>query len=60
MAQPQDAQPIEVTDELHSCPECGYEQGFHVAFVRVGDGRQLRIDLICPSCATRYNLDRVI
>ncbi len=50
------AEPIEVADELHACPRCDYTDGFHVAFVREGDA--LRLDLICPSCSARYNLNR--
>ena len=53
-----EAQPIEVGDELHACPACGYAQGFHVAFVR--DGEALRLELICPSCGARYNLNKLI
>ncbi len=52
--------PIEVTDDLHICPQCGYTDGFHVAFVREGQTDSLRLDLICPSCSARYTLNRHI
>ena len=50
--------PVDFGEELSVCPECGYKDGFHVAFVRAGDA--LRVELICPSCSARYNLDRTI
>ncbi len=25
---------ITIEEELHICPECGYEDGFHTSFVR--------------------------
>jgi hypothetical protein len=52
-------EPIEVGDELHICPSCGYTDGFHVAFVREPED-VLRMDLICPSCGARFNLNRRI
>jgi len=52
------AQSIDFEDELSVCPECDYKDGFHVAFVRAAGA--LRIELICPSCSARYNLDRTI
>jgi len=55
-----EAEPIEVTDELHACPRCDYTNGFHVAFVREGEGDSLRLELICPSCSARFNLNRHI
>ena len=51
---------IEVGDELSVCPKCGYADGFHVAFVREGQTDSLRLDLICPNCSARYNLNRHI
>ncbi|MDP6634356.1 MAG: hypothetical protein QGG42_05625 [Phycisphaerae bacterium] len=54
------AEPIEVAGELHACPRCDYTNGFHVAFVREADGDALRLELICPSCSARFNLNRCI
>ena len=53
-------EPIEVADELHACPNCDYTDGFHVAFVREPDGEALRLELICPNCSSRFNLNRHI
>ncbi len=53
-------EPIEVADDLYACPACDYTDGFHVAFVREGEGDSLRLELICPSCSARFNLNRRI
>jgi hypothetical protein len=55
-----ESEPIEVADELHVCPSCGYTDGFHVAFVREPEGDSLRMELICPNCSVRFNLNRHI
>jgi len=39
-------------DEFRVCPSCGYEYGFHVSFLRDGEG--YRIVLVCPECGARY------
>ena len=54
------SEPIEVADELHACPRCDYDNGFHVAFVREPEGDSLRLELICPSCSARFNLNHRI
>ena len=54
------AEAIEVGDELSVCPKCGYADGFHVALVREGQTDSLRLELICPNCSARYNLNRHI
>lgn len=53
MPDPTQTQDVRIEHELHACPQCPYEQGFHVAFVREGQG--LRLELICPSCGSRFN-----
>ncbi len=53
-----DPRPIQVGADLHRCPDCGYRQGFHLAFVPEDD--KLRIHLICPSCSARFDLGRCI
>jgi len=44
---------VRVEEELSSCPRCGYETGFHVAFRR--RVRELVVFLICPSCSARFS-----
>ncbi|MDR4507048.1 MAG: hypothetical protein MRJ65_02215 [Candidatus Brocadiaceae bacterium] len=46
--------PIFIEKELHICPECGYEDGFHTSFVRITKETG-KIILICPSCHARYD-----
>ncbi|MFO0795761.1 MAG: hypothetical protein U0586_17050 [Candidatus Brocadiaceae bacterium] len=48
--------PISIEKELHICPQCGYEDGFHTSFVRVTKGT-CKIIPICPSCHARYDPD---
>jgi len=43
---------IDVGRELSSCPDCGYNTGFHVGFRR--RERMLQVVLICPSCRARF------
>jgi predicted RNA-binding Zn-ribbon protein involved in translation (DUF1610 family) len=47
-----------VEGELSSCPECGAEGGFHVAFRRVGPktDRKLAVILVCPACGHRFTV----
>ncbi|MEB2309830.1 MAG: hypothetical protein OZ917_11080 [Candidatus Brocadiaceae bacterium] len=47
---------IKIEQELHTCPNCGYKDGFHMSFVRVTK-ETCRIILICPSCHARYDPD---
>ena len=58
---------IKPGEELHTCPSCGYEYGFHTSFVSVNvgtDGKEspvkstgavYRIILICPECGARFD-----
>jgi transcription elongation factor Elf1 len=58
---------ITVADELHACPECGYEYGFHCSFVHINEGKEgkdnpvkstrdvYRVILICPNCGARFD-----
>jgi transcription elongation factor Elf1 len=56
---------LPVENELHTCPDCGYERGFHTSFVRAsasGDNpvktvqEVFRVVLICPECGARYDV----
>ncbi|HHT9109728.1 MAG TPA: hypothetical protein ACFYDZ_01045 [Candidatus Brocadiaceae bacterium] len=46
--------PISIDKELHICPQCGYDDGFHTSFVRL-TGEKYKIILICPNCHSRFN-----
>jgi len=52
-------QPISIEKELHVCPQCGYDDGFHTSFVRTTKDT-CKIILICPSCHARYDPDWMI
>lgn len=47
---------IKIEQELHRCPNCGYEDGFHTSLVRTKK-ETCKIILICPSCHARYDPD---
>ena len=58
---------IKPGENLHICPACGYEYGFHISFVSVNaaqDGKEspvkstrdlFRVILICPECGARFD-----
>jgi hypothetical protein len=56
---PDPIQPVAVEQEFRACPACGYDNGFHVSFVRqaAGAAAPLRVVLICPSCGARHDVD---
>ena len=56
---------LTVENELHTCPGCGYERGFHTSFVTAGMHKDnplrsareaFRVILICPECGARYDV----
>ena len=47
---------IAVEGELRACPECDYDNGFHVSFVGPGSDGKLTVLLICPNCSARFDL----
>jgi hypothetical protein len=55
---------LPVETELHTCPECSYQRGFHTSFVSAGANRDpvrstrdvWRVILICPECGARYDV----
>jgi hypothetical protein len=56
---------LPVKNELHTCPACGYERGFHASFVMADSDRDTpgksprevhRVILICPECGARYDV----
>lgn len=61
-------QHIKPGEDLHRCPACGYEYGFHTSFVSTSakTGGQVnpvkstkelyRVILICPECGARYDV----
>jgi uncharacterized C2H2 Zn-finger protein len=63
----EDITSIKPGEDLHICPACGYEYGFHTSFVRIHatkDGKAgpvkstrdlFRVILICPECGARFD-----
>jgi hypothetical protein len=55
---------LPVETEIHTCPDCGYQLGFHTSFVSAGTNRDpvkstrdvWRVILICPECGARYDV----
>lgn len=56
---------LTVEDELHICPACGYDHGFHTSFLNsnavkdnhIKSTREVyRVILICPECGARYDV----
>ena len=50
---------LEVSNWQRACPECGYENGFHVSFRRTTQHEQdgnIAALLICPSCSTVFDV----
>jgi hypothetical protein len=50
---------VEVSNSFCQCPECGYQNGFHIAFKRIepnGSAHKLAVHLICPSCSATYDI----
>jgi|WetSurMetagenome_2_1015567.scaffolds.fasta_scaffold09095_5 hypothetical protein len=56
---------LPVKNELHTCPGCGYDRGFHTSLVSAHTGKNTpvrttrdvyRVILICPECGARYDV----
>ena len=56
---------LSIAEELHICPACGYNLGFHTSFISANANRDnpvkstrevYRVILICPECAARYDV----
>jgi len=47
---------LEELEELKVCPVCGYTDGFHLMFQRIGRG-VFKVGLICPNCHQAFQLD---
>ena len=43
---------------LKVCPNCGYRNGFHIMFERLGKGKneKYKIKLICPGCSQVFDI----
>lgn len=65
MPTPGEIKNLRIGDELHQCPECGYEYGFHTSFITIDANKDspvkstrevIGVILICPECGARYDV----
>lgn len=65
MTTPGEITTIKAGGELHTCPACGYELGFHTSFIGTNTDKDnpvkstrevYRVILICPECGARYDV----
>jgi predicted RNA-binding Zn-ribbon protein involved in translation (DUF1610 family) len=56
---------MNVVGELHRCPACGYERGFHTSFISMNADKDnpvkstrevWRVILLCPECGARFDV----
>ncbi|KKR30722.1 MAG: hypothetical protein UT63_C0094G0003 [Candidatus Gottesmanbacteria bacterium GW2011_GWC2_39_8] len=48
----------EIVNSFKVCPNCGYRNGFHLMFEKLGKTKKPRykIKLICPNCSQVYDV----
>ena len=51
---------VEVKNEFRICPTCSYERGFHITLIPEGNGRSLRMILLCPNCGARFDIGKTV
>jgi len=51
---------VEVADDLHVCPRCGYQRGFHLSFIARQGTDSLSLILICPNCGARFDIGQIV
>ena len=53
---PGEVRRVDVGEEFRVCPECGYENGFHVTFRPAGQGDSMDWLFVCPNCSSQFDL----
>jgi predicted RNA-binding Zn-ribbon protein involved in translation (DUF1610 family) len=50
---------VEIQERFEVCPECGYENGFHILLIKDSKAHpsEMKFQLKCPSCAQIYDLN---
>lgn len=46
----------EIMGTVSACEKCGYTVGFHVAFQREKEEKEVAVKLLCPNCKQVYDL----
>ena len=47
---------IKVENVFKVCPNCGYKNGFHAMFEKIGAGVSFSWKLICPNCEKIFDI----
>ena len=47
---------IKVEKVLKVCPNCGYKNGFHAMFEKIGASTSFSWKLICPNCKKIFDI----
>jgi hypothetical protein len=49
---------VDFKEQFETCPDCGYENGFHMILIKDPHARpsEMKFQLKCPSCAQIYDL----
>jgi transposase-like protein len=47
---------VEVEETFKVCPNCGYEDGFHSMFQKIGDNHDFSWRFICPNCHKTFDI----
>jgi len=47
---------IKVEKVLKVCPNCGYKNGFHAMFEKIGASTSFSWKLICPNCEKIFDI----
>lgn len=47
---------LKVEKVFKVCPNCGYKNGFHAMFERIGNGESFSWKLICPNCEKVFDI----
>jgi hypothetical protein len=47
---------LPVDGTWHDCPDCGYDNGWHVFFKKAPGGKAAQMNLQCPGCKKTFDL----
>jgi hypothetical protein len=48
---------LKVEKVFKVCTNCGYKNGFHTMFERIGESASFSWKLICPNCEKIFDID---
>ncbi len=51
---------VEVTEDFHICPSCGYQRGFHLSFIARQGTDSSSLILVCPDCGARLDIGKTM